>query len=140
VQNNVTQITGNYTVEVLWNPVLGVPVPINPGHDADFAELYIGHAGTGVAAGAILWGSVHFGVWTTGATRIAGYTRPDLIRFGKTVVPKQLIEGPGATGAVVTRGLKGGGRDLPFHYHIHRYNWYKPWEWFKYTETIKPPK
>lgn len=24
-----------------------------------------------------------------------------------------------------------------FHYHIHKYNWYKPHTWFKYTPTPK---
>ena len=27
---------------------------------------------------------------------------------------------------------------LPFHYHIRRYNWYRPWTWFRHTRIIKP--
>ena len=50
------------------------------------------------------------------------------------------MKGPGSVGATLTRGLKGGGGNLPFHYHIHKYNWYKPQLWFKNTPIIKPPK
>lgn len=61
--------SGNYTVEVFWNPWLGEPVPISPGHGADFAELYLEHAATGVEAGATLWGA---GKVAKGATTAAG--------------------------------------------------------------------
>ena len=67
----------------------------------------------------------------------------DWIRIGPTVVSKQLVEGPGAKGAIVTTAIKGGGSNpitgfrLPFHYHIHEYNWYKPWLWFKQTLILK---
>ncbi|MCB9360222.1 MAG: hypothetical protein H6587_01695 [Flavobacteriales bacterium] len=54
------------------------------------------------------------------------------------VVSNQLVKGPGSTGASVTWGLKGGGKGMGFHYHIHRYNWYKPHTWFKNTPIIKP--
>ena len=64
----------------------------------------------------------------------------DIIRTGKTVVSNQLVKGPGSTGASVTWGIKGGGPKMGFHYHIHKYNWYKPWIWFKNTPIIKPPK
>lgn len=60
--------------------------------------------------------------------------RSDWIRFGETHIPKDVS---GLTKDVFTRGIKGGGINkntgfkLPFHYHIHKYNWYKPWTWFK---------
>lgn len=76
-----------------------------------------------------------------GATRardaVAPYLREqrsDWIRFGKTNVP------PSASGLskyVETRAIKGGGTNpvtgfrLPFHYHVHRFNWYHPERWFK---------
>lgn len=68
----------------------------------------------------------------------ASQVRYDIIRGGPTVVSNQLVRGSGSTGATVARGIKGGGRGMPFHYHIHRYNWYKPWLWFKNTPIIKP--
>ena len=67
----------------------------------------------------------------------------DWFRTGPTLVPKQLVEGAGTKGAVSTWGVKGGGTNpatgfkLPFHYHIHKYNWYKPWQWFKQTPILK---
>jgi hypothetical protein len=67
----------------------------------------------------------------------------DWIRFGPTIVSNQLVKGPGAKGAVRIWAIKGGGVNprtgfrLPFHYHIHRYNWYKPWTWFKQTPILK---
>jgi len=66
----------------------------------------------------------------------------DWIRFGPTVVSNQLVKYPGAKGASVVRAIKGGGRnsitgfELPFHYHIGKYNWYKPWLWFKNTPIL----
>ncbi len=66
----------------------------------------------------------------------------DWIRFGPTIV-SNATKGPGAKGAVRTWAIKGGGVNpntgfrLPFHYHIHRYNWYKPWTWFKQTPILK---
>lgn len=59
------------------------------------------------------------------------------------MISKQLVEGPGAKGAIVTNAIKGGGTNpvtgfsLPFHYHIHQYNWYKPWLWFKNTPILR---
>ncbi len=67
----------------------------------------------------------------------------DWYRTGTTIVSRQLIEGLGAKGAVATWGIKGGGINratgfkLPFHYHIHKYNWYKPGMWFKQTPILK---
>ncbi|MFH2043999.1 MAG: RHS repeat-associated core domain-containing protein [Pseudomonadota bacterium] len=67
----------------------------------------------------------------------------DWFRKGPTIVSKQLVEGPGAKGAVRTWGIKGGGTNpntgfkLSFHYHIHKYNWNKPWKWFRQTPIIK---
>lgn len=75
-----------------------------------------------------------------GLNAINIFKRSDLIRTGPTVVSNQLVKGTGATGATVTGGIKGGGGNIPFHYHIHKYNWYKPHLWFKQTPIIKPPK
>jgi hypothetical protein len=67
----------------------------------------------------------------------------DWYRTGTTIVSRQLIEGAGAKGAIATWGIKGGGINrvtgfkLPFHYHIHKFNWYKPWIWFKQTPILK---
>jgi hypothetical protein len=71
---------------------------------------------------------------------LRGIKLTDYIRTGRTTVSNQLIKGPGATGAVRTWAIKGGGENMRFHYHIHKYNWYKPWIWFKQTPIIKPPK
>ena len=68
----------------------------------------------------------------------------DWYRSGKTVVSNQLVIGPGAPGATVTWGIKGGGNlaktgeNMGFHYHIHKYNLFKPGTWFKQTPIIKP--
>lgn len=72
------------------------------------------------------------------ARALSTVTRQDLIRFGRTPVSNQLIKGRGAVGATPAWAIRGGGGKLPFHYHIHRYNWYKPWTWFQYTPIIKP--
>lgn len=67
----------------------------------------------------------------------------DWFRIGNTVVSNQLVKGSGAKGATVVKGLKGGGKnpktgfELPFHYHIHKYNWNKPSKWLKQTPIIK---
>jgi hypothetical protein len=66
--------------------------------------------------------------------------RTDWFRWGPTRVSNQLIEGPGAKGFQKVWAIKGGGMnpktgfELPFHFHMHRYNWYKSWLWFKYTK------
>ncbi len=58
------------------------------------------------------------------------------------MVSNQLVECPGAKGATVVTAIKGGGKnpitgfELPFHYHIHRYNWYRPWTWFRNTPIL----
>lgn len=62
----------------------------------------------------------------------------DYIRTGNTVVSNQLVLGKGVPGATVTWGIKGGGRNMGFHYHIHKFNWYKPYLWFRNTPIIKP--
>jgi len=43
----------------------------------------------------------------------------------------------GKTKPVFTFAIKGGGKNMNFHYHIHKYNWYKPQTWFKYTPMKK---
>ena len=72
---------------------------------------------------------------------IYGLSRADLIRYGPTDIPNAIAKGPGVPGRTKAPALKGGGKDMPLHYHIHRYNWNKPWKWFKYTATVKgkPP-
>ena len=67
---------------------------------------------------------------------IYGLSRADLIRYGETAIPNVIAKGPGGPGSTFAPALKGGGKDMPLHYHIHRYNWYRPWDWFKYTPTI----
>jgi len=67
----------------------------------------------------------------------SGLTAADWVRTGKTVVPNQVIYGAGERGATVTWAIKGGGGRLPFHYHIHEYNWYKPWSWFTQTPILR---
>ena len=70
----------------------------------------------------------------------------DWFRTGKTVVSNQIAVGADIPGATVTWGVKGGGnlaktgQNMGFHYHLHKYNWHKPWTWFKQTPIIKPPK
>ena len=67
----------------------------------------------------------------------------DWVRVGKTIVSNQFAVEKGAQGATVTWGFKGGGNlaktgeSMGFHYHIHKYNWYKPWLWFKQTPILK---
>jgi hypothetical protein len=72
---------------------------------------------------------------------VYGLSRADLIRYGPTVIPNAIAKGRAVPGSTIAPALKGGGKDMPFHYHIHRYNWCRPWDWFKYTPTIggKPP-
>ncbi len=72
---------------------------------------------------------------------IYGLSRADLIRYGPTVIPNVIAKGPGVPGSTIAPALKGGGKDMPFHYHIHRYNWKRPMDWFKYTDAVggKPP-
>lgn len=67
----------------------------------------------------------------------------DFIRWGPTTVSRQLSEGPGAVGAERVWSIKGGGVNpetgftLPYHFHIHKYNWSRPWTWFEQTPIIK---
>lgn len=74
---------------------------------------------------------------------VKGSKMSDWFRTGKTVVSNQLVKGKGAKGATVTWGIKGGGKlsktgeSMGFHYHVHKYNWYKPWSWFKNTPIVK---
>ena len=61
----------------------------------------------------------------------------DLIRFGTTRVSNQLISGSGVPGLTTsTWAIKGGGPRMPYHFHIHDWNWYKPWEWFRRTDIV----
>ena len=41
---------------------------------------------------------------------LRGTKLSDYIRTGKTLVPNQLIKGPGTPGAIVTWGIKGGAK------------------------------
>jgi hypothetical protein len=69
--------------------------------------------------------------------RITNTRFADWFRMGRTIVSNQIVIGPGARGSVFVNAIKGGGGNLPFHYHIHQYNWYKPWIWFKYTPILR---
>jgi hypothetical protein len=61
----------------------------------------------------------------------------DWLRFGSTQVPNQVVYGAGVKGATwSTWGIKGGGPTMRYHFHIHDFNWYKPWEWFTYTKGV----
>ncbi len=91
--------------------------------------------GVGGMAGAVSF----VGIYTGGVFWNSQF-RSDFVRAGPTVVSNQLIYGPGVPGATVTWAIKGGGGKLPFHYHIHRYNWNTPWHWFRSTPIIKPSK
>ena len=72
------------------------------------------------------------------------FVADDFIRYSdKTLISNQLIKGPGAAGAQRVPAIKGGGtnpmtgKSLPYHFHIHKSNWYKPWTWFDKTPIIK---
>jgi hypothetical protein len=86
-------------------------------------------------------------VWSAGQTKLAGVAgrlgqASDWVRFGETTVSNQLTIGRGAEGVTRTWAIKGGGVNprtgfsLPFHYHLHKYNWYKPWLWFEETPVL----
>jgi len=59
--------------------------------------------------------------------------KSDWVRWGNTHIPKEVA---GANEDKWAWAIKGGGVNkdtgfkLPFHYHIHKYNWNKPWTWF----------
>jgi RHS repeat-associated protein len=88
-----------------------------------------------VIAPPVIGAAAAFGI---GGVSVAGVTRADLIRTGPTVIPNQLVKGPGTPGATVANAIKGGGRGMSWHFHVHRYNWYTPWKWFSDTPIIKP--
>jgi RHS repeat-associated protein len=96
-------------------------------------------AGVGIAGASIIVGAGNIASKTG-----QGYVLTDWIRYSpKTLVSNQLVIGPGAKGASMLCAIKGGGKNpitgatLPFHYHIHKYNWYRPWIWFKQTPILK---
>jgi hypothetical protein len=70
----------------------------------------------------------------------------DFVRTGKTMVSNQLVNGKGSTGATLVKGLKGGGTNpatgvtMPYHFHIHQYNWSNPFSWFQQTPILKAKK
>ena len=95
------------------------------------------------------FGNIEVGLLTAGAMSQVVAPKSvmaDWVRWGKTKIPNQLIHGPGTPGITESWAIKGGGINpitkikMPFHYHIHRFNWHRPWTWFKYTPTAKPPK
>lgn len=90
-------------------------------------------ASVGVGAAAVVGGAVMGGAAWTAPLRY------DLVRFGVSKVPNQLVYGPGVWGTSWIASIKGGGADLPFHYHIHLYNWTQPWLWFQKTPVMKTP-
>ncbi len=106
-----------------------------------FGDIIAPIVGTGLIAGGLasLPSSSNSFIQMLSKSRI-----PDWIRYGRTVVPNQLIYGSGAMGATVVNAIKGGGKlastgqSMGFHYHIHKFNWFKPWEWFRQTPIIKP--
>lgn len=65
--------------------------------------------------------------------------RREFFHLVPTVVSNQLVYGPGVPGATVTWAIKSGGGRLPFHYHIHIYNWSKLWLWLKNTPIVRDP-
>ncbi len=99
---------------------------------ADLMGLYRAQAEGALLGLSIISGG--YGVRALWMTQL----RSDLFRTGPTVVSNQLVRGQGVPGASVTWGIKGGGPGMPFHYHIHRHNWYRPWTWFRQTPIIKP--
>ncbi len=60
--------------------------------------------------------------------------RSDWFRIGRAEVPPSLS---GGSWDDRYRSIRGGGLNpktkyhLPFHFHIHRFNWYRPYTWFK---------
>lgn len=91
-----------------------------------------------------LSGKIAFLVTPTARVRTL-YQAEDFIRYSdKTLVSNQIIVGKGIPGGKRIPALKGGGtnkitgKSLPYHFHIHRYNFYKPWTWFTNTPNIKP--
>lgn len=64
---------------------------------------------------------------------IKSTTFKDWLRRGKTNVPPHVT---GKNKYIESWALKGGGKnprsgvELPYHFHIHKFNWYKPWKWF----------
>ncbi|MCO6565439.1 MAG: hypothetical protein J6581_08370 [Apibacter sp.] len=125
-------------------------VPFQKGGEVSYSRTYgvLANTGTGGSLNDPSWDIFMSYVTGKGIGIIAkmGLSRlgisnlSDVIRWGDTVVSNQLVNGAGSVGATVTKGLKGGGKGIPFHYHIHKYNWYKPHTWFKNTPIIKPPK
>jgi hypothetical protein len=79
--------------------------------------------------------SPFFGLAGTGKLAASsGFKLTDYVRMGKTIIPPGVS---GKTKPVFTFAIKGGGKNMSFHYHVHKYNWYKPRTWFKYTPIKK---
>lgn len=60
---------GNFRVPVIYHPILGTPVPLTPGYDAEFAAYNFKQALKGLEAGATIWGA---GRVAKGATTAMG--------------------------------------------------------------------
>ena len=135
------------------DPLLRATIPGQVSWDNSVTDFQSGnYLGSGINATAMLGEQMLF-VLFVGQAKVAQQclaSSPlslgqftDWIRWGPTLVSRQLIDGSGATGAAVTWGVKGGGTNsatgfsLSFHYHIHRYNWYRPWTWFQNTPILK---
>lgn len=135
------------------DPVLRATIPGQVSWDNSVTDFQSGnYLGSGVNATTMLGEQVLF-VLFVGQAKVAQQCLvgspvslgqfSDWIRWGPTIVSRQLIDGPGATGLARTWALKGGGTNptsgftLPFHYHIHRYNWHRPWTWFQTTPILK---
>jgi RHS repeat-associated protein len=77
--------------------------------------------------------------------RASGVVLSDIVRVGRMVVPRAAIRGAArgtGRGAVPALGVRGGGiiratgARMPYHFHIHRYNWFRPWSWFQNTPIV----
>jgi hypothetical protein len=66
--------------------------------------------------------------------------------MGNAMVSNQIVKGKGNTGATVVKGIKGGGTNpqtgvaLPYHFHIHKFNWSTLFSWGKTTPILKAKK
>jgi len=144
--NSSLAVQGRFYASMLADKATGQGQFYGEGPDELLAYEFFGPQGVGDLAGLESEGSpldIFLFAASPGFFRSLGkYTLEDFIRWVPTRVPKQLVDGPGTKGSVRTWAIKGGGVNresgaaLPYHFHIHRYNWYKPWLWFKYTPTL----
>jgi len=109
-------------------------------------KIDVNYLNSFVEGGATLAPLEYAGVNLINAKNITQLQSSDFIRTGNTVISNQLVDGKGAVGARVLKGIKGGGYNkktgasLPYHFHVHMYHWRKPNLWFKETPIIKIKK